>query len=228
MDSAPIQPPYINSSPCRTVPSPTSGWACLFHGRRHRPICRLDFASGHVVLRARHLARGCQPTVSYGSSLPTQPAPNEVNHPGVIPYGCDCNNLAPNGARLPPSGASGVLRAGYGLQYGPILASTYAWIRSTRRPTRVQAIQQPDLIQALTAASGTSFMGAAQGAISSRFSIRTWCAYSRPVNFSWERDCALWHMCNWLLGSRTFKLISRDPQPRADLGRLTMRRGSHS
>ena len=63
--------------------------------------------------------------------------------------------------RLP--GGAGVLRAGYGLQYGPILPSSYAWIRSNPPANTVLMIQQPNLIQALTAASGTSFAGATQG-----------------------------------------------------------------
>ena len=58
---------------------------------------------------------------------------------------------------------AGVLRAGYGLQYGPILPSSYAWIRSNPPANEVLMIQQPNLIQALTAAGGTSFAGATQG-----------------------------------------------------------------
>jgi hypothetical protein len=151
-------------------------------------------------------------TVSYGLHYQPSPAPFEVNHPGVIPYGCDCNNLAPQvglAYRLP--GASGVLRAGYGLQYGQILASTYAWIRSNPPANTVQAIQQPNLIQALTAASGTSFSGASQGRqFFTLLDPHLVLPYSDQYNFSWERELrGSWHVQLGYVGSRTFKLIQQ-------------------
>jgi len=61
----------------------------------------------------------------------TNPARRPMSQPSRrYPYGCDCNNLAPQVGSPTASGAAGVLRAGYGLQYGPILPSSYAWIRS--------------------------------------------------------------------------------------------------
>ena len=45
----------------------------------------------------------------------------------MIPYGCDCNNLAPHvgfAYRLP--GVWGMMRAAYGLQYGDIFPVTYS------------------------------------------------------------------------------------------------------
>jgi hypothetical protein len=151
-------------------------------------------------------------TVSYGLRYQPSPAPNEVNHPGVIPYKCDCNNLAPQvgvAYRLP--GAAGVLRAGYGLQYGPILASTYAWIRSNPPANTVQAIQQPDLILALTAAAGTSFSGASQGRqFYTLLDPHLVLPYSDQYNFSWERELrGSWHVQLGYVGSDTFKLIQQ-------------------
>jgi hypothetical protein len=151
-------------------------------------------------------------TVSYGLRYQPSPAPYEVNHPGVIPYKCDCNNLAPQvglAYRLP--GANGVLRAGYGLQYGPILASTYAWIRSNPPANTVQAIQQPDLILALTAAAGTSFSGASQGRqFYTLLDPHLVLPYSDQYNFSWERELrGSWHVQLGYVGSDTFKLIQQ-------------------
>jgi hypothetical protein len=153
---------------------------------------------------------GANLTVSYGLRYQPGPAPNEVNHPGAIPYGCDCNNLAPQvglAYRLP--GAAGVLRAGYGLQYGPILPSSYAWIRSNPPANEVLIIQQPNLIQALTAASGASFAGATQGRpFLTELDRDTVLPYSHQYNLSWERELrGSWHVQLGYTGSRTFKLI---------------------
>jgi hypothetical protein len=152
---------------------------------------------------------GANLTLSFGLRYQPSPPPREVNHPGVIPYGCDCNNLAPQvglAYRLP--GAAGVLRAGYGLQYGPILPSTYAWIRSNPPANTVQMIQLPDLIQALTAASGTSFAGAAQGRpFLTVLDPDLVLPYSHQYNFSWERELrGSWHVQLGYVGSRAFKL----------------------
>jgi hypothetical protein len=153
---------------------------------------------------------GANLTLSYGLRYQPSPAPNEVNYPGVIPYGCDCNNLAPQAGiayRLP--GAAGVLRAGYGLQYGPILPSSYAWIRSNPPANIVLMIQQPDLIQALTAAGGTSFAGATQGrAFLTILDSDTVLPYSNQYNASWERELrASWHVRLGYVGSSTHRLV---------------------
>ena len=153
---------------------------------------------------------GANFTLSYGLRYEPSPAPNEVNHPGVFPYGCDCNNLAPQvglAYRLP--GAAGVLRAGYGLQYGPILPSTYAWIRSNPPANEVLMIQQPNLIQAITADSGTSFAGATQGRpFLTTLDPHLVLPYSNQYNFSWERELrGSWHVQLGYVGSDTNKLI---------------------
>jgi hypothetical protein len=149
-------------------------------------------------------------TVSYGLRYEPSPAPNEVNHPGVIPYGCDCNNVAPQvglAYRLP--GAAGVLRAGYGLQYGPILPSTYAWIRGNPPANHMLSLQQPNLIQALTLASGTSLAGATQGLpFLTVLDSNMVNPYSLQYNLSWERELrGSWHVQLGFVGSQTFKMI---------------------
>ena len=149
-------------------------------------------------------------TVSYGLRYEPSPAPNEVNHPGAIPYGCDCNNVAPQAGiayRLP--GAAGVLRVGYGLQYGPILPSSYAWIRGNPPANHMLSLQQPNLIEALTAASGTSFAGATQGLpFLTVLDPNMVNPYSLQYNLSWERELrGSWHVQLGFVGSQTFKMI---------------------
>ena len=102
-----------------------------------------------------------------------------------------------------------MLRAGYGLQYGPILPSSYAWIRSNPPANNVLMIQQPNLIEALTAAGGTSFAGATQGRpFLTVLDPNMVLPYSHQYNFSWERELrGSWHVQLGYTGSRTFKLI---------------------
>jgi hypothetical protein len=102
-----------------------------------------------------------------------------------------------------------VLRAGYGLEYGPILPSSYAWIRSNPPANEVLMIQQPNLIQALTDAGGTSFAGATQGrAFLTVLDANMVRPYSNQYNAGWERELrGSWHVQLGYVGSRTHKLI---------------------
>ncbi len=135
-------------------------------------------------------------TVSYGLRYQPSPAPNEVNHPGVIPYECDCNNLAPQvglAYRLP--GAAGVLRAGYGLQYGPILPSTYAWIRSNPPANTVQAIQQPIDPGPDGCRRDVLRRGGPGAPVPHGSRPHMVLPYSDQYNFSWERELrGSWHV----------------------------------
>lgn len=153
---------------------------------------------------------GANLTLTYGLRYQPSPPPNEVNHPNAIPYGCDCNNLAPQvglAYRLP--GAAGVFRVGYGLQYGPVLPSTYAWIRSNPPSNTVLMLQQPDLLQALKDANGTTFSGTAQGrqfltVLDSNLAL----PYSHQYNVSWDLELhRSWRVQLGYAGSRTFKLV---------------------
>jgi hypothetical protein len=154
---------------------------------------------------------GANLTLSYGLRYQPSPAPHEVNHPHAIAYGCDCNNLAPQAGlayRLP--GAAGVLRMGYGLQYGPVLPSTYAWLRSNPPSNNVFMLQQPDLLDALRQASGTALIaGTGQGrqfltVLDSHLAS----PYSHQYNLSWERELRQsWRVQLGYTGSRAFKLV---------------------
>ena len=154
---------------------------------------------------------GSNLTLSYGLRYQPSPAPNEVNHPHAIPYGCDCNNLAPQvglAYRLP--GAAGVWRMGYGLQYGPVLPSTYAWLRSNPPSNNVFMLQQPNLLDALREASGTALIsGITPGrqfltVLDSRLAS----PYSHQYNLSWERELRQsWRVQLGYVGSRAFKLV---------------------
>jgi hypothetical protein len=70
-------------------------------------------------------------------------------------------------------------------------------------------IQQPNLIQALTVAGGTSFAGAAQGRpFLTVLDPNMVLPYSHQYNLSWERELrGSWHVQLGYTGSRAFKLI---------------------
>ena len=157
-------------------------------------------------------------TLSYGLRYQPSPAPYEVNHPHAIAYGCDCNNLAPQAGlayRLP--GAAGVFRMGYGLQYGPFLPSTYAWIRSNPPSNNVYMLQQPALLAALQEARQGSLTGASSGRpYLTILDPHMVLPYSNQYNASWERELrGPWRLQLGYVGSRTFKLIQTRSTNRA-------------
>ena len=131
--------------------------------------------------------------------------------PASIPYGCATATmwLRKWGSPIGFPRAACVLRAGYGLQYGPILPSTYAWIRGNPPANNMLSLQQPNLIQALTLASGTSLAGATQGLPFLTVWNRTWSTRIRSqYNLSWERELrGSWHVQLGSVGSQTYKMI---------------------
>lgn len=146
--------------------------------------------------------------ISYGLRYQPSPAPGEVNHRTTIPYGCDCNNLAPQfglAYRLP--GQWGVLRSAYGLQYAPILPVTYQQLRFNYPGNLKLVIQQPDLVNPLGVLAGT---GLDQGVRKSLYILDSNLVvpYAHQYNFSWEPGLAgAWRLQLGYVGSRTTKLI---------------------
>jgi hypothetical protein len=98
---------------------------------------------------------------------------------------------------------------GYGLQYGPVLPATYAWIRSNPPANTVLMLQQPDLLQALKDAAGSAFSSAAQGRqFLTILDPNLRLPYSQQYNASWELELhRSWRVQLGYAGSRTFKLV---------------------
>jgi hypothetical protein len=147
-------------------------------------------------------------TVSFGLRYQPAGAPSEVNGLNLIPYDCDCNNLAPYlglAWRLPRGW--GVLRANYGLQYGEIFPVTYQQVRFTPPLSRKIVVTAPSLVDPLGALTQT---GAAPEARTNLYLLDPELAtpYAHQYNLSWEKRLAGdWNLQLGYVGSRSHKLL---------------------
>ncbi len=147
-------------------------------------------------------------TLSYGVRYQPVLRPNEVNGLNAIPYGCDCNNAAPQfglAYRLP--GGLGVLRAGYGLQYGEIFPVTYGQVRFSPPGSVKLVAMAPNLIDPLTSAVGG---GKPPRTLGNLYLLDPELAspYSHQYNASWEPDWSpTWRIQLGYVGSRSHKLF---------------------
>lgn len=134
--------------------------------------------------------------------------PYEVNHLNTIPYGCDCNNLAPRFGfawRLPQRW--GVLRSAYGLHYGDIFPVTYSQVRFSPPGSVKMVVQAPDLQDPLGGFKSTGQIPDARGNLY-LLDPKLATPYSHQYNFSWEPDLSR-HVRLQLgyVGSRSDKLL---------------------
>lgn len=134
--------------------------------------------------------------------------PYEVNHLNTIPYGCDCNNLAPRfgfAYRVPQRW--GVMRGAYGLHYGDIFPVTYSQVRFSPPGSVKMVIQAPDLADPL---GGLKQTGQPPDARPNLYVLdpNLVTPYSHQYNFSWEPDLSRhWHLQLGYVGSRSDKLL---------------------
>ncbi len=139
-----------------------------------------------------------------------QPAtrPVEVNRLNVIPYDCDCNNLAPQfgfAYRLPRRW--GIGRAAYGLHYGEIFPVTFQQVRFSPPGSVKIVVPAPDLVNPL---SGLTPGGRAPDARGNLYLLDPGLAspYSHQYNFSWEPELSSsWKLQLGYVGSRSHKLL---------------------
>jgi len=140
-------------------------------------------------------------SVNYGVRYQPSPAPYEVDGRTTIPYSCDCNNFAPRlglAYRLP--GKWGVLRAGYGLQYGSIHPAIYSQLRYNPPDYKLIVLPQPNIVNPV----GGTELPSAIFVFDSNFVS----PYTHSYNLSWEGELgAGWKVQVGYAGSRTFKLI---------------------
>ncbi len=145
--------------------------------------------------------------ISYGIRYEPVARPTEVDHLNVVPYSCDCNNLAPRlGLAYRLARRWGQLRAAYGLHYGEIYAVTFQQIRYNPPLNIKFEIVTPDLITPFTRLN----VPADPNARSTRFEISPDLVtpYSHQYNFTWEPAFSTkWRIQLGYVGSRSQKLL---------------------
>jgi hypothetical protein len=147
-------------------------------------------------------------TLQAGVRYEPMTRPVEVNRLDVVPFPCDCNNVAPRlglAWRLP--GSWGTLRTAYGLHYGEIFATTYSQVRMSPPGSFRVIVGAPDLRDPL---GGLTLADIGPGFRSGIFDVsrnmRT--PYSHQYNLSWERDAGRHARVQVAyVGSRTHKLF---------------------
>ena len=150
---------------------------------------------------------GSRLTLSYGLRYEPFTRPAEVNGLDQLPFGCDCNNLAPRAGfayRLPAG--RGVVRGAYGVQYGELFATTYGQIRMSP-PGSYRIVQpQPNLADALF---GPRRLPADSNFRTGYFLVSPdmTTPYAHQYNFSWETGLGRWSIQVGYVGSRALKLF---------------------
>jgi hypothetical protein len=132
----------------------------------------------------------------------------EVNGLTNIPYGCDCNNLAPRfgfAYRLPRD--HGVLRGAYGLQYGEILPIAFQQLRYNPPHNIKFELQAPDLASVLSLTPADVPANARSTIYELSPGLST--PYSHQYNFAWERGLSGGARLQlaWV-GSRTHQILT--------------------
>ncbi len=146
--------------------------------------------------------------VTYALRYSPVTRPYEVNHRNLVPYRCDCNNVAPQfGVAWRPHPRWGVLRAAYGLHYGEIFPTTFSQVRFSPPGSEKVVVVAPSLINPLTSLTQTGQPPKALGNIYT-LDPNTRTPYAHQYNFAWEWDTAShWKLQLGYVGSRQDKLL---------------------
>ena len=151
---------------------------------------------------------GAHLQLQYG--LRYQPAgrPVEVDRLNVIPYDCDCNNLAPRlGLAYQLPGRWGVVRAAYGLHFGEIFPVTFQQVRFSPPGSVKMVVTAPSLVNPLSALTPE---GRLPDVRRNLYLLDPELAepYAHQYNFSWEPELApSWKLQLGYVGSRSHKLL---------------------
>jgi len=155
-------------------------------------------------------------TVNFGARLELVPAPYEVDSLTRIPFGCDCNNVAPTfGFAYRANDRWGVFRASYGIHYGDVFSTTY--MRSRFNPPEILSlnINSPDLVDPLRGFSLDN-LDPNQRTDFNLLDPNLVSPYSHQYNFAWElRPTGDWVIELGYVGSRSHKLLSGWTENRA-------------
>ena len=157
-------------------------------------------------------------TLNYGARLELVPAPYEVDNLTQIPYGCDCNNLAPTfGFAYRANDRWGVFRASYGIHYGEVFSTTY--MRARFNPPEILSLNlnAPDLANPLKEFSRDN-LDPNQRTDFTLLDPNLTAPYSHQYNFTWElRPAGDWVLELGYVGSRSHKLLAGWTENRAQL-----------
>ncbi|MGH9662512.1 MAG: hypothetical protein ACRD96_28445, partial [Bryobacteraceae bacterium] len=143
--------------------------------------------------------------IHYGVRYEPVTGPVEVNSRTLVPFDCDCNNLAPRfGIAKSLPRRWGVVRAAYGLHYGDIFPVTFQQLRWNPPQFLKVEVQTPILADPLRHAD------LSPNARSTLYDVprNLRSPYSHQYNASWEFPAAAkWKVQLGYVGSRTHKLF---------------------
>ena len=155
-------------------------------------------------------------TLHFGLRYQPLTRPAEVNGLSEIPYGCDCNNVAPRfGFAHRINDTWGAIRGAYGMHFGEIFPVTFGHTRFNPPDNLRLRLSAPSLVNPL---DGVIVDPADPNARNSQFIISPdlVAPYSHQYNFSWELSPAReWTLQLGYVGSRSHRLISMWPTNRA-------------
>ena len=147
-------------------------------------------------------------TVSLGLRYELVTTPREVNEFETLPYGCDCNNLAPRlGFAYRIGDHLGTLRGAYGISYGEIYPVTYSQYRINAPNVVRLVVLQPRLVDII---SGAAFANVSPASRSTLFDIADNLVepYSHQYSLSWEFGLSdTMNLQLGYVGSRTHKVF---------------------
>ena len=147
-----------------------------------------------------------RPNFAISSGLRYQPVtgPTEVNHLTDTNYACDCNTLAPQFGLAWRMPHAGVIRVGYGLQFGEIYPQTQQQLRWDPPGFLKVEVPAPPLLNPLV----NTYLG--PGARHTEFAVprNLESPYSHEYSFTWEPLVGHpWSLQLSYIGSRTHKLF---------------------
>ncbi len=144
-------------------------------------------------------------TLNFGLRYQPQNGPTEVNDLTIIPYRCDCNNVAPSfgiAQRLP--GRWGVFRGAYSVQFGEIFPTTFQQLRWNPPNFLKTEVRAPELLNPLAGADFSPDARSIFAAVPE--DLKT--PYSHLYSGTWEMELSRsWRLQLGYVGSRTHKLL---------------------
>ncbi len=143
-------------------------------------------------------------TLSTGVRYSFEARPAEIQRRNTLPYGCDCNNLAPRVGLAWRQGGN-LWRLSWAVSYGEIYPVTYQQIRNNPPLVRQIQVQDPDLLDPL---AGIDLQSAASRYSPTVLSPDLVAPYSHQLHVGLERRLGRdFRLRTAYVGSRTLKLF---------------------